>query len=39
MVEAEWKRIINMRSVHVCGSIAVHSTEMNLSRIKLSLMA
>ena len=26
---AEWKRSMNMRSVHVCGRIAMHSMEMN----------
>ena len=28
----------NMRKTHVCGSIAMHSTEMNCSGIKLDLI-
>ena len=28
----------NMRKMHVCGSIAMHSTEMNCSGIKLDLI-
>ena len=37
MVVAEWKRSINMRSAHVCGSIAMHSTEMNFDGIRFAL--
>ena len=29
----------NMCDVHVCDSIAMHSMEMNLSRIELSFIA
>ena len=29
MVEAEWKGSMDMCDVHVCGSIAMHSTEIN----------
>ena len=30
MVMAEWKRSINMCDAHVCGSIAMYSTEMTV---------
>ena len=29
MVMVEWKRSMNMHDMHVCGSIAMHSMEMN----------
>ena len=29
MTVVEWKESMNMCDVHMCGSIAMHSTEMN----------
>ena len=37
MVVAEWKRSINMCDAHVCGSIAMHSTEMNCHKTRFAM--